>query len=407
MRASGVNVRDEPDIVGERLGTLTGGERVQARTVLFTDHSWLNIPWTGDDNEAWIAGEYTDFSRSAAYNQVVDAWYETDPVLHFRRALVRDLLRVRGAHASRLEQAATLRGDALRSMEDSLTGPSLPPAVTDFWEMQARLGLPDPFDYLPVHTAPPIGIDVLELQGFGPTAFARDNWPLYYEATRGMHNGIDFQVPEGSPLIAVADGQIVDFRFLGTSGEQSMALRPYLPDHFLSPDGSRVLSNVIVAYGHLTGDPTGRLVRPGDPVRAGQVIGTSGWPVYVRDDGSLGVQGNNAHLHIEVHLVTHGQAALGSRQPFNPLLFWTPRLVAMQARLARQSGREPYPSSGQPWGRLGLFTIGCFHYEPPTIVWDHSPSRDALWPDAVFSLDAMIDYLETFAPYPTDGSSVY
>jgi hypothetical protein len=239
--------------------------------------------------------------------------------------------------------------------------------------------------------------------GFGPNTFAFRNWELFYDATRGMHNGVDYVVPEGSPLIAVADGVLVDFRFLDNPEERSLALRPYLPEQYRTPEGARVLSNVIVAYGHLTGDPAGEIVHVGDEVRAGQIIGTSGWPVYTRDDGSTGIQYNNAHLHLEVHLVTNGTARFGSRHPFNPLLFWTPRLIAWQARLAADDDLPPYPTSGQPYGRLGFFSVGTFAYDPPTPnVWRYTPTREMPWPPGVYSLSAMIDWLQTFAPYPVD-----
>jgi hypothetical protein len=168
-----------------------------------------------------------------------------------------------------------------------------------------------------------------------------------------------------------------------------------------------VLSNVIVAYGHLTGDPTSQLVRVGSTVSAGQIIGTSGWPVYIRDDGSLAVQHNNAHLHLEIHLVTDGQRKFGSRQPLNPLLFWSPRWIAFQARLATRDDPSPYPSEGQPWGKLGFFSIGCFRYEPPSIVWGFEPQRGAVWPEGVYDLDNMIKLLSAFAPYPVDGSGAF
>ena len=398
-----------PDATGDRIGALSGGDQWGALALLFGEYTWLNLPWPHRDSAAggWIPGESTDFSRSTAYDQVAAAWYESDAVLGFRRALARDVLKVRGADPAQAARVDTLSGDNLRRLEEQLTRQAVPPGYVEFWQMQDQLGLPDPFDYLPVHTAPPAGIDSLEFWGFGPTLFAFENWSIYYDNTRGMASGVDFFVPEGSPLIAVADGVMVDFLFLANPAEKSLALRPYLPEKYLKPDGSRVLSNVIVGYGHLTGDPTAQIVHAGDEVRAGQIIGTSGWPVYTRDDGSVEIQANNAHLHLEVHLITDGQQNLGSHQPFNPLLFWTPRLIALQARLAMHSGRPPYPSGGEPFGRLGFFSIGCFRYMPPTVIWAYEPSREAIWPDGVYDLAGMIALLPAFAPYPLDGSSAF
>jgi len=402
VRAGGVNVRAAPDKDAERIMGLRENTQQPVTGLLWRDeYSWLSTPTPRSTQQiGWLAGEYTDFSRSAAYNQVVEAWYEAADVLEFRRALLRDMLRVRGTDADKLAQAERLTGEALRKLEDTLTRQTIPPLVIQFWQIRERLGLPDLFEYLPVHTVPPSGIEQMEFNGFGPDTFAFHNWELYYTHTRGLHNGVDYIVPEGSPLIAVSDGVIVNFRFLGNSAERSLALRPYLPDTVRKPDGSRVLSNLIVAYGHLTGDPTSEIVRVGDEVRAGDIIGTSGWPVYTRDDGTLGIQHNNAHLHLETHLVTTGERELGSRTPFNPLLFFSPRLIAWQARLAAHSSTPPYPQTGQPFGRLGFFSLGAFAYEPPAPrVWQYSPTRQAMWPEGVYDLDNMLKWVQTFAPY--------
>lgn len=407
VRTGGVAVRTEPEAGARALGRLPAGETVRARALLWDEtQSWLQIPWTGENGDppsAWIDGAATDFARSPAYSQVANAWTESKPVLDFRRALARDILRARRASDQLLAEVGRLRGEPLRALEDRLCTETMLPDYTRFWGMQERLRLPAPFEYLPVQPQPPAALAELVFHGFGPNTFAFHNWELFYRHTRGLHNGLDYVVPEGQPLIAVADGVMVDFRFLSNRAERSLALRPYLPERYRRPDGSRVLSNVVVGYGHLTGDPTADLVRAGDEVRAGQIIGTSGWPVYIRDDGSVGIQGNNAHLHLEVHLITDGERQLGNRQPFNPLLFWTPRLVAFQARLATHSDRPPYPKVGQPFGKLGFLTIGCFSYDPPTVVWTHEPSRGALWPEGVYSLGAMLDLLRSYRPYAGTG----
>ncbi len=404
VRSGGVNVRAEPSKDSAKVGNLREGEQVQAVALIYgEDLTWLQIPWQG--GRAWIAAEFTDFPRSTDYDQAVDEWYEFEPVLRFRRHLIQELLRVRGATSDKLEQVNRLSGDALAKLEDALTRQTMLPDYVQFWQLQAHLGLPNPFDYLPVQPMPPATITDMEFTGFGPNTFAFNNWQVYYETTRGMDNGVDYFVPEGSPLIAVADGMIVDFRFLGNAAERSVALRPYLPEKYRKADGTRILSNMVVAYGHLTGDPTSELVRVGDEVRAGQIIGTSGWPVYRRDDGTIGVQTNNAHLHLETHLIRDGDHTFGSRTPFNPMLFWSPRLIAWQARLATNRGTPPYPSGGQPFGKLGFFTLGAFAYEPKTPrVWEYEPSKEALWPPGVYTLEAAVNWVRSFMPYPLDGS---
>jgi murein DD-endopeptidase MepM/ murein hydrolase activator NlpD len=400
VRSGGVNVRAQPNVNSERLSTLSVGERRQVNGLVWRDYSWLQIYWDRTDQAAdvaYIAGEFTDFPRSAAYNQVVNAWYESPAMLAFRRTLAKAMMRAQNYAPELIERVNRMKGESLRALEEFLTQKTMLPLVAQFQGMQTHLGLPDPFDYLPVHTSPPANFTDMEFNGFGPNSFSYQYWPIYYSRTRGMHNGVDYIVPEGSPLIAVTDGVIIEFRFLANSAERTLSIRAYMPDTYRNPDGSRKLSNVIIAYGHLTGDPTSQLVRIGDTVRAGQIIGTSGWPVYTREDGSVGIQYNNAHLHLETHLVNHGDRSYGSRFPFNPLLFFSSRLAAWQAR---RVDRPPYPTTGHPYGKLGLFTIGAFSYEPQTPrVWDYTPTPGALWPPGVYNLRAMINYVKTFRSY--------
>jgi hypothetical protein len=401
VRAGGVGVRAAPDTTSDKLGTLNAGDQRRVDGLVWGDYSWLRIAWPGHSGAAWIVGECTDFARTRAYNQVAAAWMESGAMLEFRRALMRDILHARGAEPDKIAQVDRMSGDTLHKLEDTLTRQTVPAGYVKWWQLQARLGLPAPFEVFPVQTT---GIDSLEFVGFGPSTFAFQNWPVFYEKTRGLHSGLDYLVPEGSPLIAVADGEIVDFDFLGDPAERSLALRPYLPAQYRTADGARVLSNVIVGYGHLSGDPPAQIVQLGSQVQAGQIIGTSGWPVLSGDDGSPIVQRNNAHLHLEIHLITDGQRRLGSRQPFNPLLFWSPSFIALQARLAAHGSEPPYPTGGQPWGRLGFFSLGCFNYEPPTIIWEFQPKPGAIWPEGVYDLKGMIELVGTYTPYPVDGS---
>ncbi len=396
VRPGGADVYADPDSPDDPLGLLDSGAHAPVDSLVFGEASWLGVTWP--DGGGWIAGEQTDFARSVAYTQAVPAWTEAEPVLDYRRALVRDLMRARGADASQIARVDTLSGAALRQLEDTVTMQTLLPGVRSFQDQAVHLGLPEPFDMLPVQITPPAALDALDVQGFGPTSFAFENWEVYYPDTRGLSPGLDVLVPEGSPLIAVADGEIVAFDFLPDPADLTLALRPYLPDTVRARDGSRVPSNVIVGYGHLRGDPSASLVRVGDVVRAGQVIGTSGWPAYTRADGSVEVRRNDAHLHLEVHFVTDGSRDFGAQMPVNPLLFWRPRLIAFQARLASHSGLPPYPSSGQPWGRLGFFTLGCFEVGGDPI-WGYDPRADAIWPEGVYDLAALLRYGETFTPY--------
>ena len=81
------------------------------------------------------------------------------------------------------------------------------------------------------------------------------------------HSGIDIPAPEGTQLIAVADGEITFTQFLGAGGYTIT----------LSFDNYRV------TYCHCSPN---YIVKVGDTVKQGQVIGTVG-PKYV-----YGVKGN-------------------------------------------------------------------------------------------------------------------
>jgi hypothetical protein len=317
-------------------------------------------------------------------------------VLAFRRALVKDILRALNAPSEQLAQVDQMQGDALRTLEDQVTRRTLIPGYHQFWTMQRHLGLPDPFSVFPVQPALDGGIELLRINGFGPSTYAFENWRIVYMESRGMNPGVDYLVPAGSPLVAVADGEIVEFAFLSDPAERSVALRPFLP-------GTRTLSNLIVGYGHLTHDGPDDRTPVGTQVRAGQVIGTSGYPVHTQVDGDVTAQRHNAHLHLQTHFVTdsgaEGERTFHAGMPVNPLLFFAPQWVAFQARLAKHDDRPPYPQVGQPFGKLGFFELGCFRLQPPSIVWEYEPSRGAIWPEGVYALDAMIEYVAGFGPY--------
>lgn len=406
VRDGGTSARAEPSLDAEALGAVAAGSRHEADGLVFGDYTWLRTPWEGPEvDDAWLPGEDTDFPRSAAYNQVQGRWYDSPAILDFRRTLVRDLLRVRSADREQIAEVDTLSGAALEELEIALTRETIPAHYQDFWAMQLHLGLPDPFAYLPVQASPPGAIEAMGFSGFGPSTYALNNWMIEYEQTRGLHPGVDYLVPEGTPLIAVADGVIVAFDFLHDPADHGLALRPFLPDKYRRGDGSRVLSNIVIGYGHVAASSA--IVRVGQEVRAGEIIGSSGWPVFTTDEGTVIMQRNNAHLHLEAHFVTDGTARLEARVPLNPLLLFTPRLVAWQARLATQRNGVPYPSDGQPFGRLGFFSVGAFDTGPDSIVWDHRVTRSEPWPEGVYPLDRLVEWARRFEPYPLDGTSPF
>lgn len=403
VHEDGADVYQGPDRSEPVIGSLEGGEFVPVTGLVWRQDTWLQTPWW-EQPQAWLVGEETDFARSTAYSQVVEAWYASEAVMRFRRDLVRDIMRVRSADQDRIAAIETLDSDTLSEMEENLAEQTMLSGYHGLWRLARHLGLPDRFRQLPVQPQPPETFLELEINGFGPCRYAFENWPVFYGDTRGLHSGVDFLAPAGTPLIAVADGRIVDFVPLGDPNDRSLALRPYLPEHFRTGIGGRVLSNVIVVYQHLNGDPENALVQVGDDVQAGQIIGTSGWPVHTWEDGTRSIQYNNAHVHIAVHLVTDGTGALGHTMPFNPLLFWSPRMVAWQARLATHSSDRPYPHSGQPFGRLGFFSVGAFRVgDDLPDFWTYEPSVVAPWPPDVYPLDELLETMQAWPAYPQDG----
>jgi len=102
---------------------------------------------------------------------------------------------------------------------------------------------------------------------FGPRTAPRTNMG------RGSanHGGVDYPVPVGTPVMAAADGVVVDARPVGGYGNQIRVRHP---------DGTET------TYSHLS-----RIgVKPGDPVQAGAPIGASG--------ATGNVSGPNLHFEV-------------------------------------------------------------------------------------------------------------
>jgi murein DD-endopeptidase MepM/ murein hydrolase activator NlpD len=121
-------------------------------------------------------------------------------------------------------------------------------------------------------------------QQFGPSAYP-------FEPSFGgfphFHTGLDLAGPRGSPIMSAADGVVVaaDTSTVGYG------------NHIIIAHAGGLLT----LYGHLEA----MLVKPGDAVKAGQVVGL------------LGSTGNSTgpHCHFEVRL---------NGQPVNPVLFLPP-----------------------------------------------------------------------------------
>lgn len=112
------------------------------------------------------------------------------------------------------------------------------------------------------------------------------------------HRGFDILVPTRTPVLAATDGVVSRVRLSLLYGKQIML------DHGPGAAGFRLQTR----YFHLTE----QLVREGQAVKRGQLLGYS---------GMTGLAGGFAHLHFEVHQLSNGEPAisLGYR---DPQLFW-------------------------------------------------------------------------------------
>lgn len=114
-------------------------------------------------------------------------------------------------------------------------------------------------------------------QPYGNTIGAFLNGDRWYSAGQRLHFGLDFSMPCGTPLVAVADGEVAFVDDLGFgSGPHNLLLR-------------HPQAGVITLYGHLLERPT---LTPGQLVRQGDVVARSGDPDETCD--------SRPHLHFEV-----------------------------------------------------------------------------------------------------------
>jgi len=114
-------------------------------------------------------------------------------------------------------------------------------------------------------------------QPYGNTTSAYNFGAQWYAAGQGLHFGMDFPMPCGTPLVAMADGEVyaADASGFGSAPHNLLIVHP---EH-----------NLVVLYGHLLERPT--LVK-GQPVKRGDFVGLSGDPDEVCT--------SRPHLHLEV-----------------------------------------------------------------------------------------------------------
>lgn len=147
-------------------------------------------------------------------------------------------------------------------------------------------------------------------QPYGNTVGAYNFGTQWYSAGQGLHFGVDISMPCGTPLVAVADGDVIyaDNLAFG-AGPHNLILR-------------HQDAGVTTLYGHLLDRPP---VQQFQPVRQGEIVGYSGDPDVTCD--------SRPHLHFEVRSLDYQTAynpvdyiqanwdALAAIGPFNTALF--------------------------------------------------------------------------------------
>jgi murein DD-endopeptidase MepM/ murein hydrolase activator NlpD len=106
--------------------------------------------------------------------------------------------------------------------------------------------------------------------------------------SKGYHTGLDYAVPTGTDVLAIADGTIVRANWGRSYGIQLVS----------------AIDSGWIIYAHLSAT----LVKPGKKVKAGQVIAKSG------------NTGNSTGPHLHVELRNHIRWSLGSDMDLSPLI---------------------------------------------------------------------------------------
>jgi murein DD-endopeptidase MepM/ murein hydrolase activator NlpD len=116
---------------------------------------------------------------------------------------------------------------------------------------------------------------VTSINWYGNTEWAFQNRGAYYSQLQGIHSGIDFIVPAGTPITSAINrrGKVI-----------SIDNQPY--DYKAGPHNILVdYGDFLVLYGHMSPNTPHQV---GDPIDPGSIIGNSG------------TDGTTPHLHMEV-----------------------------------------------------------------------------------------------------------
>lgn len=187
---------------------------------------------------------------------------------------------------------------------ETYTAAAAPPASAVFVPPDAFTAADAVSNKRPVFGMLPIAGSPQITQLYGYTTWAAGGGRHFYTACQGQHPGIDFWVPVGTPLLAIAYGLVV------YAGPSSAA-----------PFGGSPPMIVIVRYGNLYaiyGHSSQVNVRAGQQVRPGEVVALSG------DYG-------RPHLHFEVRPVPAvllqnsdvNQPAINPGTTMNPLDYFS------------------------------------------------------------------------------------
>lgn len=113
-------------------------------------------------------------------------------------------------------------------------------------------------------------------QWYGNTVWAYRNWPDLYAAGQGLHFGVDFAAPCGTPVVAIGDGVV-----FAVDGPYGAAPHNLVIDH---------QNGYLSLYGHL---------RERAPVAVGQRV-QRGETVAFTGDPAGGDCTRAPHLHLEI-----------------------------------------------------------------------------------------------------------
>lgn len=209
-------------------------------------------------------------------------------------------------------------------------------------------------------------------QAYGNTTGAFNFGTEWYSAGQGLHFGIDLPMPCGTPLVAMADGEVAfsDNLSFGSGPHNLLIYHP--------------AQDVIVLYGHLQQPPP---LREGDPVTAGQVIAYSGDPDVTCD--------SRPHLHLEVRGVNYRTAL----NPFDYIeanwhmlaslpAFGTPYFQGDMMNARRWMSLEDQPDTAFGGARLNAYGLAWplpNNLRPPTNPLPMRP-HTPLPEDAAFDL---------------------